>query len=62
MINRLHTVNPPFGSASVNVRFQDHIRQKSLPSRDHFLGYPLVEIQDSDGNQLLFPIDTKDMV
>ena len=36
---------------------QEQIVAKSLSTRDGWWGYPVIEIRDPDGNELLFPVE-----
>ncbi|MBV7330434.1 VOC family protein [Chloroflexi bacterium TSY] len=40
--------------------FQGEIAAKSIPTERTWWGYPVIEIKDPDGNELLFPLDEQE--
>ncbi len=39
---------------------QKEIVEKSIETKNLFWGYPVIEIKDPDGNELLFPIEDRE--
>lgn len=38
-------------------RWQAEIAERAIPSQRGWWGYPVIEVRDADGNELLFPLD-----
>ena len=37
--------------------WQDEMAARSIPAQRSWWGYPVIEIRDPDGNELMFPLD-----